>query len=186
MSVNLASDIIGLSASAAGFEAPLEMLATCHVRMRTQCSTLLRLGSHVAVFGADDAARTVARHVMRYFDCAAHYHHEDEEQDLFPALLESMAGSDAICIRHLIDSLTVDHRELERLWDVLKAWLVRVEARDAVSAEAGEISLFADLYDRHIAREEQELLPMAARLLGSSDLDRIGHAMRLRREITST
>ena len=65
-------------------------------------------------------------------------------------------------------------------------WLVRIEPRDAASAEAGETSLFADLYDRHIAREEQELLPLSARLLGSSDLDRIGHAMRLRQEITST
>lgn len=41
---------------------------------------------------------------MRYFDTAAR-HHEDEEQDLFPALLESMAGSDAVCLRELTASL---------------------------------------------------------------------------------
>ena len=181
----MASDFPGLSTPSAGFEAPLEMLAACHGRIQTQCATLLRLRSHVAMFGADDAASSAIRSVTRYFDGAAHDHHEDEERDLFPALLESMAGSDAICIRQLVDSLTIDHRELERLWEILKAWLGRIEARDTASPETGEISLFVDLYDRHIAREQQELLPMAARLLGSPDLDRIGHSMRLRRGITA-
>ena len=40
---------------------------------------------------------------------------------------------------------------------------------------------FVSLYARHIAREEAELLPMAARLLSDADLDRIGLAMRTRR-----
>ncbi|HOA95491.1 MAG TPA: hemerythrin domain-containing protein, partial [Quisquiliibacterium sp.] len=34
-----------------------------------------------------------------------------------------------------------------------------------------------------IAREEAELLPMAARLLGDTDLERIGRAMRQRRGV---
>jgi len=185
MSLIMAPDFPRFPTPSAGFEAPLEMLAACHGRIQTQCATLLRIRSHVAIFGADDAARSAVRSVMRYFDGAAHDHHEDEERDLFPALLESMAGSDAICIRQLVDSLTIDHRELERLWDILKAWLVRIEAPDTVSPERGEICLFVDLYGRHIAREEQELLPMAARLLDSPDLARIGQSMRLRRGITA-
>jgi len=42
---------------------------------------------------------------------------------------------------------------------------------------------FIGLYERHIAREEGDLLPMAARLLGDDALDRIGRAMRERRGI---
>ena len=38
---------------------------------------------------------------------------------------------------------------------------------------------------RHIAREESELLPMAARLLSDDALQDIGRAMRLRRGITT-
>jgi hypothetical protein len=40
---------------------------------------------------------------------------------------------------------------------------------------------FTDLYARHIAHEEAELLPMAGRLLGDAELERIGDAMRRRR-----
>jgi hemerythrin-like domain-containing protein len=38
-------------------------------------------------------------------------------------------------------------------------------------------------YERHIEREETELLPMAARLLSDEELARIGRAMRRRRGI---
>lgn len=40
-----------------------------------------------------------------------------------------------------------------------------------------------DLYESHIAGEEAELLPMAARLLDHAALEEIGRAMRLRRGI---
>jgi hypothetical protein len=50
---------------------------------------------------------------MRYFDTAARHHHEDEELDLFPALLECVAGPDAVCLRQLTAALCSDHRLLE-------------------------------------------------------------------------
>ena len=101
---------------AAGFEAPLEMLLACHDRIRSRCSTLLRLASHVATNGADDEAINAARGVIRYFDSSAPHYHEDEERDLFPALLEALSGSDPVCLRELTESLADEHRELARLW----------------------------------------------------------------------
>jgi len=146
---------------------------------------LLRLRSHVAAVGADSAAADAARSVIRYFDNAAPDHHADEEEDLFPALAETMAGSDPVCIRELIDSLTREHRELQRLWGTVRAWLMAVEARQPALPDLGSIDPFVDLYERHATREERELFPMAERLLGLSELDRIGRSMRLRRGITS-
>lgn len=57
---------------------------------------------------------------MRYFDTSARHHHDDEEHDLFPALIESMAGSGAICLRELTAALTVEHREPEARWQTLR------------------------------------------------------------------
>lgn len=106
----------GFSSPAAGPEAPLDMLAACHTRVEKQCQTLTRLQPHLSKNGCDAAAREAASAVMRYFDTAAKHHHEDEEQDLFPALLEAMAGSDAVCIRDLTRELMMEHRRLEALW----------------------------------------------------------------------
>lgn len=173
----------GFSSPAAGPEAPLEMLAACHIRIERQCSTLKRLAAHLADRGATEEARSAAASIVRYFDSAAVQHHADEEQDLFPALIESMAGSDAVCLRGLTEGLSADHRELEARWQRLRGMLENVLAGDAAALDAEAVEAFVDLYALHLQREEDELLPMAARLLGDDDLTRIGRAMRERRGI---
>src|SRR3546814_6382590 len=90
------------------------MLAACHHRIERQCTTLKRLVPHLREHGSDEQAQSAAVAIMRYFDTSAIQHHADEEVDLFPALIESMAGSDAVCIRELTDGLCADLRKLER------------------------------------------------------------------------
>jgi hemerythrin-like domain-containing protein len=177
----MSHELPGHSAPSAGFEVPLEMLAACHGRVQRQCDTLRRLVPHVAAHGSDRPAQEAAAAVMRYFDTAARHHHEDEERDLFPALLESMAGSDAVCLRALTSLLTAEHRELERCWAVLRRRLEQVAAGQAAALPEAEVQDLVDRYAHHMAREEAELLPMARRLLSDAELDRIGLAMRLRR-----
>ncbi len=179
----MATAIPGFSSPAAGFEVPLEMLAACHLRIQRQCVTLQRLVRHLATGGSDDEARTAAASVLRYFHTAARDHHADEEVDLFPALIESMAGSDAVCLRGLTEALAQEHLEIDARWRGLRPRLERVAAGLPALLDADEVAAFAGLYDRHIAREETELLPMAARLLDDATLDRIGRAMRERRGI---
>ena len=175
-------DFPGHHAPNVGFEVPLEMLVACHYRVQSQCETLLRLVIHMAEHGCDPSAQETVISVMRYFDTAALHHHEDEEQDLFPALLESMAGSDAMCLRELTASLTSDHIELERCWRALRLKLERVAGGSDVAWADDEVPSFIGRYKRHIELEETKLLPMAQRLLSDSELDRIGLAMRMRRE----
>src|ERR1700757_2141722 len=138
-------ELPGFPSHVASFEAPLEMLDACHGRIRNHCSTLLRLRSHVAANGADAAASVAALGVIRYFDNAAPDHHADEEEDLFPALVEAMAGSAPICIRELIDSLTSEHRELERLWTPVRTWLAAVAACEALLPAASQNAPFVEL-----------------------------------------
>ncbi len=171
----------GHSAPAVGFEVPLEMLAACHGRVQHQCETLQRLLAHLKDHGADRPAQEAARAVIRYFDTAALHHHEDEEQDLFPALLESMAGSDATCLRELTAALCNDHRALEGHWQRVRLALLQVQEGLASTLAEADVPGFIDHYARHIAREETELLPMAARLISAEELDRIGRNMRARR-----
>ena len=153
---------------------------------RTSAIRLRRLVPHVAAHGVDRAASEAAQAVLRYFDLAAPDHHADEEQDLFPALLESMAGSDAVCLRELIVALT----------------LAAPRARSPLAGAAPGAGCasppakpwrwtrrwcggWSRAYRQHLAREDAELLPMAARLIGDAPLQQIGRAMRLRRGITS-
>jgi hemerythrin-like domain-containing protein len=173
----------GFDAPGAGFEAPLEMLSACHGRVERQCQTLLRLVPHLAAKGPDQAAREAAQNVMRYFDTSAPHHHADEEQDLFPALLESAPQADLARLRELIAVLGAQHRELEQAWRDLRWKLEGVWLGTMRELDAAEVQHLVECYRSHIAREEAELLPLAARVLGTAQLDGIGRAMRARRGI---
>jgi hemerythrin-like domain-containing protein len=172
-----------LHGAVAGFNAPLAMLSACHTRIVDQCATLQRLVPHLVRHGADADARTAAANVIRYFDTAAPLHHDDEEIDLFPALIESMAGSDAVCLHEMTAALAAEHRELEARWARIRGLLTRVVAGVAVELDGDAIKSWVDLYAGHIEREERELLPMAARLLSDDELDHISRAMRKRRGV---
>jgi hemerythrin-like domain-containing protein len=176
--------IPGHEAPGGGFELPLEMLSACHHRVERQCTTLRRLMAHLPEHGADADARAAAAAVLRYFDTAARDHHADEESDLFPALIESMAGSDAVCLREMIDALARDHRVLESHWQRLRPALQSIAAGSSQILPPADVEALVTLYERHIAREESELLPMASRLLDGETLERIGRAMRERRGIS--
>jgi len=175
----------GFPTPAAGADAPLEMLAACHERIERQCATLQRLIGHLQSAGADEAARVAAKDVIRYFTTAALHHHTDEEDDLFPALIEAMAGSDAVCLRTLTESLRCEHRVLAAHWRHLRPLLEKVGAGE--TPPEGEFAAAATAlvvaYTQHMQRENDELLPLAARLLGPNDLARLGQAMTDRRRI---
>ncbi len=173
----------GFSGPAASTEAPLEMLAACHVRIDRYCDTLRRLAVHTLEHGSDAQAQRAAAGIVRYFDTAAVQHHADEEEDLFPALLESMAGSDAVCIREMTCSLAAEHRQLETAWRSLRPALQKIAAGSAAPLPDKLVATFTQAYARHMEIEENELLPMAARLLSEHDIERIGRAMRKRRGI---
>ena len=173
----------GFTTPGAGFEAPLEMLAACHGRIEKQCATLRRLVPHLAAHGPDADAQSAAASVLRYFDTSALQHHRDEEVELFPALLEAMAGSDAVCIRQMTQRLRDEHGQLEAAWVLLREKLAHLAAGEAQQLTAQDVEAYVGLYESHLAYEEAELLPMAARLLSDAQLDEVGRAMRERRGI---
>ena len=173
----------GFDSPAVGFEVPLEMLSACHHRVERQCQTLRRLVPHLAANGPDQAAREAAKNIMLYFDTSAKHHHADEEEDLFPALLQAAPESAMASLRELIDALCAQHRELEQVWGRIRWKLEGIWLGIEPELGAEEVAHMADLYQRHIAREEEEMLPLAARLLGDAQLDIVGRSMRLRRGI---
>jgi hemerythrin-like domain-containing protein len=173
----------GFNSPAAGFEVPLEMLSACHGRVESQCQTLLRLVPHVAANGPDQAAREAAQNVMRYFDTSAKHHHADEEEDLFPALLRAAPEAELARLRELIDALLAQHRELELAWGQVRWKLEGIWLGMKPDLGLDEVERMVELYRAHIAREEEALLPLAARLLTEAQLDVVGRAMRLRRGI---
>jgi hypothetical protein len=158
----------------------LETLSRLHARTLQYCATLRRLVSYLAECDCDEQARNAAHSVLTYFDVYGPRDSIDEEQDLFPALLESMAGSDAVCLREITAGMVQEHRTLESMWDRLRQPLAVIATGKREPLDGAEVEAFVHLYHSHIEREQSELLPMAARLLTDEALEQVWKSMRAR------
>jgi hemerythrin-like domain-containing protein len=161
-------------------DAPLLVLAEGHGRLLRHCQSLTRLHEMVADGNVDHLARAMAAELRRDFDRVTARLHQDEELALFPALLESMAGSDAVCIRQMVDARAEEHREIESRWLGLDQWLQAVAAGEPALPPPGTLEAFVALCQAHLEQEDGELLPMAERLLSDDALEEIAEAMRAR------
>lgn len=166
---------------APGFETPLEMIEACHERLQAQLATLDRLAKWLPEHGVDKQAQQAAASVIRYFDVAAVNHHMDEEQDLFPLLLERVDVARESGLRDLIDWVLEDHQRMFAEWAAMRARLEPLSRGEESALDIAEIRRFAEIYRFHIDREEGEVLPYARSLLGEADIAGLAASMTARR-----
>jgi hemerythrin-like domain-containing protein len=181
--------IIDFSTPAAGFDQPLELWLACHDRVRRMTGLLERLREHVALMGADDAARVTAGTIRRYFTEAAPRHHQDEEIDLFPLLrrrLPDAAPERAAQVAAAIERLEADHVALGKVWDRLLPVLQAIERGEAAALDPADVRVFADGYRGHCEVEDTIVADALRLCLAGADLDALGQAMAERRGVDWT
>jgi hypothetical protein len=155
---------------------PSSALRAADLAMRERCERLRRLAADVLAQDPDAGIRRRAAALRVEIASTMFAHHQDEEALLFPALIEAMAGSDAVCLREMTELLTVEHRALEQAWEPVRQALERIESgRGGTEAEA--FRAFIDGYLAHADREQQELFPMAERLLTDAEFARIAQKL---------
>jgi len=172
--------------AAPGFDQPIAVLKHCHGRIRKQLATLERLLAHLPTHGADEQARQAASAVLKYFEKAAHLHHEDEEQDLIPMLRATAQGEDAATLQALAPTILQDHKEMDALWQDLHEQLTAIAAGSATALSTSSVQRFVQRYTAHMEREESTMAPMAMRLFSPEQMARLGAAMGRRRGIDAT
>ncbi len=182
-----AVSMIDFRTPAAGFDQPLAMWHACHERVTRMNNMLQRLTDYLKKNPVDQNAAVTAHSIRRYFEEAAPRHHEDEEIDLFPRLMDKLrdvsSGPAAAHIGAVIDSLLADHAEMHRLWETLRAQLLRVEAGEDPGFDDAQVTLFVTRYRAHVETEEGEIGPAFQRLFDATDLREIGRAMATRRGV---
>ncbi len=179
------NNLIDFKVPPAGFDDPLAMWHACHLRVLRVAGLLERLREHVAGGDLDRSVQVTATTVRRYFGEAAPRHHEDEEIDLYPRLLQRLAqqsGQAAVApVARAIETLRSDHVSLATLWVTLDAALARIEDGEAADLEETTVALFVSGYRRHCEIEDLIIRPALYRVLTAEDLAQIGHSMAARR-----
>jgi hemerythrin-like domain-containing protein len=170
-----------------GFDQPLGLLSDCHRRIENFLEMLIRVleQSNQGASALSDEQRRALEAALRYFQVAAPRHTQDEEQSLFPRMRASDNAAASRAFERL-DALEHDHREADVAHAAVdrigRQWLEAGVLAAPCAQEIGQLlHKLRDLYARHIAVEDSELFPLAARLLDQQQLEQLGSEMAQRR-----
>ncbi|MGV7207773.1 pyridoxamine 5'-phosphate oxidase [Oxalobacteraceae bacterium A2-2] len=169
--------------TAPDFSQPIAVLKHCHDRIRKQLQTLQNLLGHLPKHGADQQARQAATAVLKYFNHAAHLHHEDEENNLLPMLKATARGADATLLEELTPAILAEHQRMDRDWHIIKSQLESIANGGSTALSAQDVQRYADAYAAHMVIEETHIAPMAKRLFSPEQMAQLGCAMQERRGI---
>jgi hypothetical protein len=143
---------------------PLTNFSNCHVGIVAQ---LDRLGQLPALLAPAELARKTAESALGFFPKAVFTHHAEEEQELFPAVRASAhVGEERVHVESLIDRLTFQHRELERMWQEIEPELHKVAKGQSTSLNVVLLNELVRAYIDHARFEEEEFLPLSHNILG--------------------
>jgi len=161
------------------FSNPLGLLSDCHRRIERFLGALLRLSEANQGGGLDPSEAASLKAALDYFRDAAPKHTADEEESLFPRMRSAGAPAgleDLESDHHLADAA---HREVEALG---RQWLAQNRLpEEPVRRLIALLRQLAEMYSRHIAVEDNEIFPAAARALNSEQLAEVGREMKTRR-----
>lgn len=166
------------------FADPLGLLTDCHRRIERFLGVLVRVAERSG--GPLEAGeRSALETALRYFREAAPKHTADEEESLFPRLRARQDGAVSELLAR-VDALEREHVRAERAHQEVdrlgRAWL---EAGALSPEEAACLrALLAELeqlYRDHIAVEDHEVFPAAAKVLAVEERRAIGREMAARR-----
>ena len=170
-----------------GFDQPLGLLSDCHRRVEHFLAVLVAVADRATRQALGEGEREALAGALRYFREAAPKHTADEEASLFPRLRDS---KDPAVVEALatLDALERDHDEAEghhaAVDELGRRWLTDGHLAEAdVEQMRQHLARLHDIYGRHIAVEDDEVFPAAARALDREQLAAIGREMAARRQV---
>ncbi len=161
----------------AGFGDPFGLLWDCHRRIESFLGVLIKAAE---IGTLDEASFRSLEAALDYFRDAAPRHTADEEESLFPRMRAAGAGLE------MMAELEADHARADRLHARLdklgRRWLAAGELAPEELAEFGRLSgELREMYARHIGVEDEQVFPLARRVLDREAAAAIGREMARRR-----
>lgn len=162
--------------------APLQDFSRCHVEFVTLLEASLGLPEMVATA---TRARGCAADVLKMFRDRLLAHHDDEERDLFPAVLQVAGpGTEAERAQAMVAQLVREHREIAQLWKQLEPAMQAIANGALPLLDSELLHELVMRFNEHVRAEEVEFLPFAQRVLArqAADMAALGLALHRRHE----
>ena len=160
----------------ASWAEPIEMLYACHSKVKNFCRQLRMLPDYLAQHGCNQAVKNDVQQILNYFNQSAPLHHDDEEQDFFPALIAKLPEAE-----QAVATLESQHQALHQNWADLAKQLTELLDGARQTIDADLVQRFTDGYAEHIAIEEP-LFELGRAHLPEAQLAEMGKIMADRRK----
>lgn len=162
--------------------APLQDFSRCHAGFVAVLESALGLPEMIV---AAARPRACAADMLKMFRDSLLAHHDDEERDLFPAVLRvAQPGGEAERARAMVAQLVREHREIAQLWAQLKPTVQAVADGYLPQLDAEQLHELVRRFNAHVRLEEEEFLPFAQQVLArqAEDLAMLGLSLHRRHE----
>jgi hemerythrin-like domain-containing protein len=164
------------------FANPLGLLSDCHRRIERFLAILVTISEKWNGAELTAEERTALDTALAYFRNAAPKHTSDEEDSLFPRLRASQAALE--CLERLESDHQTASQDHEIVDSLGSRWLKDGELTSEQALNLTQaLSRLSNLYLKHIAIEDTELFPLAAKVLPAIELAAVGREMADRRGI---
>jgi hemerythrin-like domain-containing protein len=168
-----------------GFDEPLGLLSDCHRRIERFLEILQKVVEQARGKSLNDEQRRAVEAALEYFHTAAPRHTADEEESLFPLLMASDKPAAHEAIR-IVRALEREHAEANVAHAEVEFWYRRwIEIGSLAAPQTDKLFRtlheLREMYRRHIAVEDDEVFPLAAKVLDRDQLAHLGRQMARRR-----
>lgn len=168
------------SSSSMAHNQPIQDFSHCHDGI---VSKLDMLGELPDLLAPAARARDIAGKAVAFFHVAIFEHHQDEERELFPAVLSSAdPGDEMALVKVMVKRLTDEHRALEALWQQLEPGLKKLAKGQLSDISVADVQRLVTQYKAHASYEEAEFLPLSQTILGrnANDMSALGLSLHMR------
>jgi hemerythrin-like domain-containing protein len=159
---------------------PLDDFSHCHDGILRH---LEAFGSLPALLDPAARARRIAADMLKFFRDVVYEHHQQEEAELFPAVMASARpGTERDEVKAIVERLTREHRLVEKRWTQLEPELKKVAKGQDSALDAAAVQALVETYVAHARYEEQTFLPLSQTILGrdSNHMAALGLSLHLR------
>lgn len=171
----------------ADYSDPLGLLGNCHLRIKKFLRVMIDVTKQARGQALSEEQRTALGAALSYFREAAPKHTLDEEESLFPRMRATTNPE----VKAALDGLDVLHQDHEiagaahaEVGSLAGRWLADGTLSNEAAARLSELLERLDaLYQKHIAIEDDQIFPLAGRVLNPSELLMVGREMAKRRGV---
>jgi len=163
-------------------EVPLQDFSRCHDGFVTVLEAGLGLPEMIVTAAR---SRSCAADMLKMFRDRLLAHHDDEERDLFPAVIRvAQPGEEADRARAMVAQLVREHREIAQLWKQLEPAVQAIANGYLPRLDSALLHELVRRFNEHVRTEEEAFLPFAQQVLArqAEDMATLGLALHHRHE----